>query len=527
MPRLDDLLSRPELGLRMVVPGKSSDAELRWVCTTELPDPGPYLGSRELVLTNGLWCTGRAESALFVQRLAEAGSCGLVFGLRESTPRVPDHLVVECERQRMALLDLPTEVPFTAVTRAVATLWAESRQRTLLDTIVRGNALANTVAGGGGLQGVLDLLTRGRDVWAALVDPFGHQLAGRRLDNRDLAAVHAATVARTRRVETSAGPAAVFPVPGEGPSWHDDSIHATLLYGRDPAELDDAERDTIDQVVLFVHIETARQQMIRATELRFSNEVIEMALSGPGRSAELATRLGSFGIDPTGRLAVLAIGLPDEVSVAVADTGVPALVTGFFTGIGMPCVVAAGSGDAVAIVGLSADRSDHPTLATLAARLTDRLGRRLAGRRIAIGIGRVAARDTELRRSLLEAREALRTARARRTGTPIVSFAEPGSHHTLLGLLDEQTRRDFASAVLHAVRDHDLEHATALEHSLAVFLDSGTSWSGAAGRLHVHVNTLRNRMARIEQITGRDLHCINDLVDLHLALRITAGLNQD
>ena len=531
MPRLDDLLARTELGLRMVVSGGSSDAELRWVYTTELPDPGPYLGPRELVLTNGLWCTGRAEAELFVRRLVEAGSCGLVLGLRESTPRIPDHLVAECERQRMSLLDLPTEVPFTAVTRAVAMLWAESRQRVLLDTIVRGNALASTVAGGGGFQGLLDLLTRGRDVWATWLDPPGHHLAGRPLESCDLATARTASGSPGGRVDTSAGPAAVFPVPGEGPTWHNEGVQAVLLYGRDPAELEDTERDAIDQAVRFIHIETTRQQMIRATELRFSNEIIEMALSGPGRSAELAARLSSFGIDPTGRLAVFAISLPDEATVAIADTGVPGLVTRFFTGVGLPCVVAAGSGDAVAIVGLTPDRSDHTTPTTLCGQLADRLGRelnqRLAGRRIAIGIGRIAARDAELHRSLLGAREALRTARARRTGTPIVSFAEPGSHHTLLGLLDEPTRRDFATAVLGALRDHDRDHVTTLEHSLAVFLDSGTSWTVAADRLHVHVNTLRNRMARIEQLTGRDLHCMDDLVDLRLALGITATVHQD
>jgi DNA-binding PucR family transcriptional regulator len=32
------------------------------------------------------------------------------------------------------------------------------------------------------------------------------------------------------------------------------------------------------------------------------------------------------------------------------------------------------------------------------------------------------------------------------------------------------------------------------------------------------VNTLRNRLARIEELTGRDLASTDDRVDLHLAL---------
>ena len=38
--------------------------------------------------------------------------------------------------------------------------------------------------------------------------------------------------------------------------------------------------------------------------------------------------------------------------------------------------------------------------------------------------------------------------------------------------------------------------------------------------LHVHVNTLRYRIARIEELTGRDLSCLDDQVNFFLALRI-------
>jgi DNA-binding PucR family transcriptional regulator len=34
-----------------------------------------------------------------------------------------------------------------------------------------------------------------------------------------------------------------------------------------------------------------------------------------------------------------------------------------------------------------------------------------------------------------------------------------------------------------------------------------------AAELHTHVNTIRNRLARFEQLTGRDLHHTEDLVE--------------
>jgi DNA-binding PucR family transcriptional regulator len=42
-----------------------------------------------------------------------------------------------------------------------------------------------------------------------------------------------------------------------------------------------------------------------------------------------------------------------------------------------------------------------------------------------------------------------------------------------------------------------------------------------AAELHVHVNTLRYRIRRIEELTGRDLGSLEDRVDFFLALRAT------
>jgi DNA-binding PucR family transcriptional regulator len=54
-----------------------------------------------------------------------------------------------------------------------------------------------------------------------------------------------------------------------------------------------------------------------------------------------------------------------------------------------------------------------------------------------------------------------------------------------------------------------------------VFLDRSGSWNRCAAELHVHVNTLRYRIRRIEELTGRDLGTLENRVDFFLALRGT------
>ncbi|WP_371601443.1 PucR family transcriptional regulator [Pseudonocardia sp. Ae263_Ps1] len=67
--------------------------------------------------------------------------------------------------------------------------------------------------------------------------------------------------------------------------------------------------------------------------------------------------------------------------------------------------------------------------------------------------------------------------------------------------------------------DHDVRSGTGLAETLATFLDESGSWSRTAARLHLHVNTVRYRIGRVEELTGRDLGSFSDRVDLYLALR--------
>ena len=63
-------------------------------------------------------------------------------------------------------------------------------------------------------------------------------------------------------------------------------------------------------------------------------------------------------------------------------------------------------------------------------------------------------------------------------------------------------------------------HGTELVRTLRVFLDCSGSWTKAAEAMFVHVNSLRYRMRRVEELTGRDLGSLADQAALLLALRL-------
>ena len=77
----------------------------------------------------------------------------------------------------------------------------------------------------------------------------------------------------------------------------------------------------------------------------------------------------------------------------------------------------------------------------------------------------------------------------------------------------------FTERLLGPLAEYDARHNAELLPTLRSFLACDGSWSACAGRMYVHVNTVRYRIGRIEALTGRDLSALPDRVDFFLALR--------
>ena len=96
---------------------------------------------------------------------------------------------------------------------------------------------------------------------------------------------------------------------------------------------------------------------------------------------------------------------------------------------------------------------------------------------------------------------------------------EVHSHELLLASVPRPVLRSFRDRLLGPLADYDARHHAELLPTLRSFLACDGSWSACASRMYVHVNTVRYRIGRIEDITGRDLSALPDRVDFFLALR--------
>ncbi|MGA4838864.1 PucR family transcriptional regulator [Streptomyces sp. G45] len=141
--------------------------------------------------------------------------------------------------------------------------------------------------------------------------------------------------------------------------------------------------------------------------------------------------------------------------------------------------------------------------------------------RLTLGVSASVHSAEGLRGALEEARHARRVAAARPGRVCAAGHQELASHVLLLPFVPDDVRRAFTARLLDPLREYDRRHRAELIPTLEAFLDCDGSWTRCATRLHLHVNTLRYRVGRIEQLTGRDLSRLEDKLDFFLALRMS------
>ena len=128
-----------------------------------------------------------------------------------------------------------------------------------------------------------------------------------------------------------------------------------------------------------------------------------------------------------------------------------------------------------------------------------------------------AVEPAEFGRSLREAHYALLVCRLE--GWTAAGFEDLGTYRLLLSMADPGALKAFADSLLGPLDVYDRDQRGELLASLQGFLQHNSRWETAAAELFVHRHTLRYRMRKVEELTGRDLSSSFDRMEFWLALR--------
>ncbi|KOV69348.1 PucR family transcriptional regulator [Streptomyces sp. MMG1121] len=556
--RLRALLDTDALGLRLLGGEDELDRSVRGVMTTDLRDPSRYLSGGELVLTGLAWRRDAHDSEPFVRLLAQAGVAALAAGEAELGD-VPDDLVLACTRHRLPLFAVNESVAFATITEHVVRQVSSERAGDLAAVVDRHRRMMTSGPAGGGPDVVLDLLGTDLDLRAWVLSPTGRMIAGSKVAGPDLppeictklAAEHLAATRTGRRgphrVQVAGATYSLFPIRSSGrtPQASRD-VRETVLSDwllaveADAGDWPEERMDLLQGVTQLIAVERDRRDAARTVRRRLAQEVLELVQTGAA-PAEIAARLRvaapvllpGLGAAPHWQVVVARVDWEGEgveggrvAQSLLEEVLVDPLATGPEPS---DRIAVAHTGDeAIALLPLPAVSSEHDGSETglLADALLKAVREPLSAGlgddgRLTLGVSAAVHSAEGLRGALEEARHARRVAAARPGRVCAAGHQELASHVLLLPFVPDDVRRAFTARLLDPLKDYDRRHRAELIPTLEAFLDCDGSWTRCATRLHLHVNTLRYRVGRIEQLTGRDLSRLEDKLDFFLALRMS------
>ena len=516
MLTLRELLS--DLDVRSVSGGDALDAPVRWVHISELEDPTPFLSGGELLLTTGMALTDETTQREYVGRLARHGLAGLGLGTGFAHATLPAGLVEAAAEHGFALFEVPYELPFIALTEKAFTHLVNEQYAVLRRALAAHERLEKIVLSEQGLDGVAGALAALIGGPALIFDGRGEPLASSGATPGAAAELGAELRERSRAGARRGfapggqleGRALALPVARAVGGDAGAAPQAWLVAAKSAGTLTEFDRLTLHQAVTIVALELLRKRMADDTERRLAGDVLSALVSGELAGGELARRLEPFGLGERAGMVVLAP--PRQVRAAVED----ALARAVRDEAGAGLVAGTGRFSCALI---APPKGGDEELFALAERMRLRVIRD-AGAELTAGAGR-AAPAGDARRTFHEARCALEARELAGDGArgPVATYHDLGSFQLLLSLQDDEALRLFCDSILAPIEDGEGAYGGELMRSLEAFIECNGQWERAARQLYCHRHTLRYRIRRVEELTGRSLDSARDRIDFWLALR--------
>ena len=545
-----ELVKAPDLHLQVVAGNGGLSKVVEAVYIGDLDDPTPWMVQGSVVLTTGPRLEADPESGVqLVRLLKRSGMVGVGVAIKPNVSVIPEVMLRAGDEEGLPILRVPEETPFRLITSYVFNALASRDMHRLRRSVAMQQCLVDALLDEHSVEALVGRLGELLGAQAVVFDRGGRVLAsssGPRptTDEREF-------VARAwreyDRLTRQGGPRSVFELDDRWVGFREVRVGGRLERlllvvhpaGRLISELADASL-SFAQRLLEVSLGTIH--VTADARRRARSGLLELLLHERGGPGELAERLVNQGIEPgePWRVAVLGVGAGPAVAAHAALDGlleerdVPFLSHRLGAEVVALCPAAVAGddgataarffGEVAETVGVRADLGSLPVGVSAAAIGVEQVRRAAGQARLALYHGSDAADDVGASAALDRSAGATRsgeappTARSRPAPT-VTLFEELGARYLALDALSTGVLTQLRAAVADRLRSTDARRGTELLDTLEAFLAHGCQIGETADILFVHRNTLRKRLARIEQILGVDLAASGGLVEVYLGLR--------
>lgn len=408
---------------------------------------------------------------------------------------------------------------FTEVADALARLDQAQRQnlahvRALEELASLDRRLMETLASTDSLPALLRLLGESMDGEVFVVSPTGQPMAGT-VPGTDFGSPAALSAA-----EMSAAQTLPVPFTANGLDYTvmsavagDQHLASLVVAGH----LTQERTAVLERSALVLSAALLFERTYQEAQYRLQLELIDELLNPRSENVEaVKRRAGRFGLAENLQLVVRVVGVSDDqrqraLAVLRRHTegrpGITALHESHLCIIEPPAY----AGDGPASAAMSGRTAGGQAIVDALKR--QRIEATVGSSEAVTGFPRLSAAHAEAH-AVLGALQALG-----RHGEA-ADKAALGTAGMLLGAMESPFAAQLLAAQLGPLLNYDATRGTQLVQTAWTFLENDSSMAAAANALHIHANTLRQRLARIDNILGEDWRRGGRSLDVHVALRL-------
>jgi purine catabolism regulator len=491
---LRDLLAESSYGLRLLT-GEAAvaDRPVAGAHVVEVEAPTRFLEPDWVMLTTGVRLRDDPAAQRELIAELEAGHvAALGFGEGVVFERVPDALLEAAVEREFPVFAVPYETPFREVVHFIDSSLTSDEVGVFRRLTALQRYLIDALRGADPERAMAERLGRFLDASVIVVGAGGEpEIVVGRPPLEELCAHVAGEPAALIDIELPACHAVAAPIAAPGQQ----AIRWLIVAGRRPGRLDRLVKPAAAAGAPLLAALARLGDVARDQEQAVRGALLEEALQ-PAEDrglSPLSARAAAFGLDFATAARVVVVRAPDldaacrTLVARLERSGAPHLLTqrpGAVTAL-----VQAPEEDVVGAAGAVADA--HP--------------------KALVGIGRAVAVLGEAQDSLRDAELAVE--RAADADGRVARFEDLDLGTFMVSEIGPERLRPKLEASLAVLRANP-----PLREALTAYFEHDLDIVAAAKALHLHPNSVRYRLSRIEQLLGRSLRTPATIAELHIAL---------
>lgn len=509
---LYEALALPDLArIRVVAGQRGLDREVRWVHVVDIPDVRSWVRPGHLLLTTGYaWPRNDDEQRTLITQLYQHGLAGIGMAIPQFFEQLPLAATEQAEALGFPLLEIPWEIPFATITEVISRALLAEQTSILKRSEVIHRSLTRAALELDSLEGILHRIAVTLGYTCHFLDANGHPVASQHQHNEVGAELpDVSLVSEARQLVGKAD--CPLQVSAEGRSWLIGPVRLRqrlqgflVLVNEGGTPFTDLDLRAVEHAATVVALFLSYQHRIDLVQARLRYGLVNSLIEGrydPTAAREKARHL-AFDTEGTYKVCIFLLckeTVPlDGEDAFMRRERVASEIHGYLTRNGWPALLTVSLNRVVAVLPAEADPREVAAL--------------FDPDDIAVGVSGPCVGMEAIPRAFRQAEQAL----AWNGFKGFCLYSETMVPRILAG--DAAARLVFLEQMLGPLMN--ARGSERLLSTLRAFARSGFSHKETARAMHVHPNTLRYRLRRLESCLGLDFSDPETRFRLRLAVEI-------